>query len=130
MTKEEHINYWLNSADHDLESSESLFHAGKYSWSLFIGHIVIEKGLKALFVSRSDNKIPPKIHNLVKLAEILEIPLNESQKMLLDEINDFNIEARYPEFKNEFYKTCTRDFAENYLQKIRELYQWLKSRIE
>jgi hypothetical protein len=40
MKIEEHIKYWVESADHDLDSAESLFAAGKYDWSLFIGHLV------------------------------------------------------------------------------------------
>ena len=38
MTIKEHISYWLDSAEHDLETSNTLFEAGKYDWSLFIGH--------------------------------------------------------------------------------------------
>jgi len=30
MKIEEHIEYWLNSADHDLDTAESLFAAEKY----------------------------------------------------------------------------------------------------
>ncbi|MBU2444303.1 MAG: HEPN domain-containing protein [Bacteroidetes bacterium] len=39
MTREEHINYWLESAEHDLETSESLLNSEKYDWSLFIAHL-------------------------------------------------------------------------------------------
>jgi HEPN domain-containing protein len=41
MTQEEHINYWLESAQHDLETAESLFNSGKYDWSLFVAHFVL-----------------------------------------------------------------------------------------
>jgi HEPN domain-containing protein len=47
MKIDEHIKYWLNSADHDLDTAESLFSTGKYDWCLFLGHLVLEKGLKA-----------------------------------------------------------------------------------
>jgi len=40
MNKNEHIKYWLESADHDLETAESLFQAEKYDWCLFIGHLL------------------------------------------------------------------------------------------
>ena len=29
MTKEEHIRYWLESAEHDLATAETLINAGK-----------------------------------------------------------------------------------------------------
>ncbi len=130
MTKNEHIKYWIESADHDLDTSNTLFEAGKYDWSLFVGHLVLEKLLKAVYVQNNDNKIPPKLHNLVRLAEISKIGLDEDQKMMLDKINDFNIEVRYPEYKNEFYKLCTKEFAEENVNKIKELYRWIKSRIK
>lgn len=37
MTSNEHIDYWLKSADHDLEVAETLFQNQKYDWCLFIG---------------------------------------------------------------------------------------------
>ncbi len=127
MKIDEHIKYWLNSADHDLDTAESLFSAGKYDWCLFLGHLVLEKGLKAFYVKDNENRMPPKTHNLVKLAEKTTIPLNAELKFFLDEVNDFNLEVRYPEYKQEFYKTCTKKFTEEYLNKIKEHYKWIKS---
>ena len=127
MKVDEHINYWLNSADHDLDTAESLFSTGKYDWCLFLGHLVLEKGLKAFYVKDNENRMPPKTHNLVKLAEKTTIPLDAEIKLFLDEVNDFNLEVRYPEYKQEFYKTCTKEFAEEYMNKIKEHYKWIKS---
>jgi HEPN domain-containing protein len=129
MTQEEHIKYWLDSAEHDLETLDALYETGKYDWSLFIGHLVLEKLLKAIFVKNNDNKIPPTLHNLVRLSEESHLKIDNNKKIILDKINDFNIEVRYPDYKNEFYKTCTKEFAEEYLKEIKELYQWLKSQI-
>ncbi|HED08412.1 MAG TPA: HEPN domain-containing protein [Ignavibacteria bacterium] len=68
MTQEEHIKYWLDSAEHDLDTANTLFSSGKYDWCLFISHLVLEKLLKAFYVKNNHNKIPPKTHNLVRLA--------------------------------------------------------------
>ncbi len=127
MKINEHIRYWLNSADHDLDTAESLFSAGKFDWCLFLGHLVLEKGLKAFYVKDNQNRMPPKTHNLVKLAEKTTIPLNDELKLFLDEVNDFNLEVRYPEYRQEFYKSCTKEFAEEYFDKIKEQYKWIKS---
>jgi HEPN domain-containing protein len=127
MKINEHIRYWLNSADHDLDTAESLFSAEKFDWCLFLGHLVLEKGLKAFYVKDNQNRMPPKTHNLVKLAEKTTIPLNDELKLFLDEVNDFNLEVRYPEYRQEFYKSCTKEFAEEYLDKIKEQYKWIKS---
>ncbi len=130
MNIEEHIQYWVKSADHDWAVAQNLFSAEKYDWCLFIGHLVLEKLLKALYVQDNNNLFPPKTHNLVKLAENTQIKISEEQIILLDEVNDFNLEIRYPEFKNELYKKFTKEFSENYFQKIKDMTVWLKSQIK
>lgn len=127
MTKDEHIKYWRESAQRDLESAEIIFSSGRYDWCLFVGHLALEKILKALFVERNDNNIPPKIHNLVRLAELSKIELNDDQKFLLDKINDFNIHTRYPDYNLELYKRCNAEFTSANLSKIKEYYSWFNS---
>jgi HEPN domain-containing protein len=56
--------------------------------------------------------------------------LDDEKKLFFDEVNDFNIEIRYPEYKQEFYKTCTKEFAEEYFTKIKEYFEWIKSLLE
>ena len=109
--------------------AETLYKNGKYDWCLFAGHLVIEKVLKAFYV-RDIEELPPRIHNLLRLAERTNLILSDEQKLLLGEINRFNIEARYPDYKQEFYRLCTREFAEEYHTKIKELYEWLLLQIK
>jgi len=127
MKAEEHIEYWFGSADHDLETAEDLFIAGRFDWCLFLGHLVLEKALKAVYVRDNENRFPPRTHNLLKLAEATKLRLDDDQNVFLDEVNDFNLEVRYPEFRQEFYKYCTRELAADYFIKIKEFYQWLQS---
>lgn len=130
MKLDDHIKYWIDSANHDLDTAESLFKAGKYDWCLFIGHLVLEKALKALYVKDNKNKMPPKTHNLVKLTENTSIKFTDEQKFFLDEVNDFHLEARYPDYRQEFYKLCTKEYAHQYFTKIKENYKWIKSLLE
>ncbi|MBN2108095.1 MAG: HEPN domain-containing protein [Deltaproteobacteria bacterium] len=130
MTKDEHIKYWLESAQYDFETAQSLFQNKKFSWTLFLGHLVLEKILKAKYVQDNDNQVPPKLHDLVRLSELTKLTLTEEQKLFLDEVNDFNLEARYPDYKQSFYKKCTEDFTAGYFKKIEEYYQWLKFQLK
>lgn len=130
MTKEEHIKYWIETSQHDLESAESIFESGRYDWCLFVGHLALEKILKAIYIDRNNNEIPPLIHKLVRLAEISKIELNEDQKFVLDKITDFNIQTRYPDYKLQLYKRCTAEFANEYLTKIKELHSWFSSQLK
>jgi HEPN domain-containing protein len=129
MNINEHMDYWLDSGEHDLETAESLFASEKYDWCLFLAHLVLEKVVKALYVRDNDNRLPPKTHNLVKLAEQTSLALTEDQKLFLDEVNDFNVEVRYPVYRQELYKVCTKEMAEGYLTRIKEFYRWVRSQV-
>lgn len=130
MTKAEHIQYWLDGAAHDLDAAESLFQSEKYDWCLFIGHLVLEKMLKALYVKTNAENIPPKIHNLLRLAELSALTLTVAQQEFFDDVNEFNIAARYSDYKEAFYTRCTREYTGPYFTGIKENYAWLTSLIK
>ena len=89
----------------------------------------MEKTLKATFVAKKENTVPPTTHNLVKLAELSGLELSEEQRVFLDEVNEFNLEARYPDYKLAFYKRCTKEFTQRNFKKIKEFNLWLTSRL-
>ena len=89
---------------------ESLFSNGHYVWSLFVGHLVIEKLLKAYHIGNIPTD-SPQIHNLLKIAESAGLELADDKRSFLDEVTAFNIRARYPDYKNRFYKTANREFT-------------------
>jgi hypothetical protein len=51
------------------------------------------------------------------------------QKRTLIRITAFNLESRYPDYKKEFRKKCTLQFTAIELQKIKEVFTWLKSNL-
>ena len=129
MEVQEHIDYWLKSAEHDLETAELLFENKHFDWCLFLGHLTIEKILKAFFVRDNQNQAPPFTHNLSMIAERTNLNLIPPQDELLLELNQFNLRSRYPDYKFEFYQKCTFEFSKLYFTKIKELYQWLLQQI-
>ncbi len=128
MTKKEKIFYWLKSAEHDLDTAIALYDKSKYDWCLFMGHLVLEKILKAFWV-RDSKKEVPFTHNLVELVKGTKIKLTDEQKEWLANINSFNIQARYPDYKFNFYKLCTKEFTSKRFDEIKEFYQWLRSQL-
>lgn len=129
MTKEELVIYWLDSADIDYQAMESLYEKGNFIWTLFVGHLVIEKILKAHYINNTGDT-PPQIHNLLKIAEDAHIELTEEQKDYLLEVTTFNIKARYPDYKFKFYKKADREFTTRHVASIKELRQWLLKKIK
>jgi len=130
MSKQkESINYWLKSAESDLLVAKHLFEKRDYSYCLFFGHLVLEKALKALYVKRVDIN-PPFKHSLPLLAQKAGLELSEEEESFLEEVTDFNLEARYPDIKFSFKKRCTKKFTENYFNKIKKFFKWLKTLIQ
>ncbi len=77
-----------------------------FHWALFLGHLVIEKLLKAIIVRKTENHAPFS-HDLRRLAKISELNFSDEHKKWLDSITSFNINARYDDYKEDFYKKCT-----------------------
>lgn len=48
MEKDELIKYWIKTSEKDYSTMMHLYQSEDYHWSLFMGHLVIEKPLKAL----------------------------------------------------------------------------------
>lgn len=128
MDIEEHIKYWIDSSDDDFKAMIHLFEKGDNTWSLFIGHIVLEKLLKAWYVKANANT-PPFIHDLVRLAEKGNLILDDDQKDILDTISAFNIRGRYDDYKREFYKKCSNSFTKEWVSNIEEFREWIKKKL-
>lgn len=124
------MNYWVESSDEDYDAMKVLYSSKKYSWSLFIGHLVIEKLLKGLYAKNNiENFIAPKIHNLVLLAKKCELVFPEELKEKIGTINTFNIGARYDDYKREFKAKCTEEYTTEQIKAIEEVREWLKKQL-
>jgi len=119
-------DFWIEEADEALNVAGHLFDKEDFSYSLFFGHLAVEKLLKAIYVTRKREQAP-YIHNLDRLAEMSDIQLTEEQQERLIRISRFNLEARYPDEKRTFRKRCTEEFTSKELAVIEEVYKWLKS---
>jgi HEPN domain-containing protein len=123
MDKQEHIQFWIATAKHDLDAMRRIFESRNYDWALFIGHLALEKILKALWVKHNESNFPPKTHNLLKLAEDSSVSLSEIDATLLGRVNRFHLESRYPSYKLEFYKMCTPEYTLKNINEIEQFFQ-------
>ncbi|MFV1977362.1 MAG: HEPN domain-containing protein [Candidatus Scalindua sp.] len=129
MDKKKAVSFWIESSEDDWKVSNHLFERGDYSYSLFFGHLTIEKILKAIYANKT-GETPPYTHRLVYLSEKSSLILTDEQLELLEIITDFNMEARYPDERFSFKKKCTKRFTEIYLSKIKEMKEWLSQKIQ
>ena len=66
------VQYWSEGAEYDIGVAEAMYEKGKYPYALFIGHLALEKLLKALVV-KTTRKHAPYTHSLPLLANKLGI---------------------------------------------------------
>lgn len=119
------ITYWKDGAQEDFEVAKQLIVSDKVRHGLFFAHLAVEKLLKAMFC-QTIQKIAPRTHNLVRLAEMSEIILPEPTLDLLAEMNEFNLEGRYPV---PFLRPISKAEAENYIIKTEEVLKWLMQQL-
>ena len=127
--EEKTYKYWLKSAELDLQTMRNLFQNKEYTWTLFVGHLAIEKLFKAYHSKSISPKVPYR-HSLILLSQKCNINLSASEMNFLDELSSFNIAARYPDSKFQFHKKCTKRFTQKYIQHIEKYARRLKERIE
>ncbi len=96
----------------------------RFSLGLILSHLVLEKLLKAVFVSLQQ-KHPPFTHDLLRIAQKAGIEVNEDQANWLDEISTFHLNARYDNYKREFFKRADETFTLIWLERIKTLRKWL-----
>jgi HEPN domain-containing protein len=125
------MNHWIESSNDDYDVMLTLYNGSKYSWSLFLGHLVIEKLIKEIYAKiNADNQHAPKIHNLLDHANKCNLTLTQEQQDLLSLFTRFHLEARYEDYKKEFYDLCPKEYTEEQLKNIEGMRTWLKEQLE
>lgn len=130
MTREEIIQYWIDIADYDLETAEAMYNTGRWLYVAFMCHQVIEKTLKAYWTAKRDDN-PPYIHNHKRLAEgcgLYEL-MTDEQKDFIATISTFNIQARYPEYKDQLARALTKSVCQHVIDTTKELKQWIEKKL-
>ena len=74
--------------------------------------------------------MPPRIHNLLNLAQRAEIELTAEKHQLFGELSAYYIQSRYPEEIRELGAKIPRNMAADILLKTEESIKWLLSMIK
>ena len=130
MNTNEKVKYWLDLATTDLGAAKAMLKSKYYLHVGFMCHLTIEKSLKAAITHFTD-EIPPKIHQLVKLATKANLheKMSEEQRELLRELNPLNIEGRYPEYKEGMAQTLNNDKCVQLIERTEDLLCWIKQQL-
>ena len=115
------IDYWRRGSEEDWEVALKLTEDGKSRHGLFFAHLALEKVLKAL-VCRYTRDVPPRIHSLTRLSELAGLKPDDQQADVLADMNQFNLEGRYPEFITP--EPSPQETTE-YMTRSQEVLRWL-----
>lgn len=80
--------------------------------------------MKDLVIDQTE-QVPPKTHNLLRLASLANLELNDVQVNFLEELNQFQLQTRYPDEKFELYKIATKEYTSTKIEKLKETHKWL-----
>src|SRR5712692_3500866 len=116
---------WLRIADGHLGSAGVLLKEGHYPQCVFFCEQAIECLLKAIWIERSSEGVPPKIHHLVDLAEELALPLSEAQAGFLRRLQEQYMPTRYGDVAVEY----SEEAARTYHVQAEEMFEWLRPKL-
>ena len=92
---EKQVAHWREGGKEEWTVAQELIDLGHFRHGLFHAHLAMEKILKA-HVCLNTRELAPRIHNLVKLAEMGALDVSAKHRDALAEMNAFNLEGRYP----------------------------------
>jgi HEPN domain-containing protein len=115
---------WLEKAKYDIETAGAMLKAGRYFYVLFCCQQAVEKSLKAIIAEKT-RKLPPRVHNLVALAQTAGVVAEEKQTELMRLLTEFYVDSRYPEIRGVGVGDIDRMKAEDCLNRTVEMVQWL-----
>jgi len=119
------IEYWTKGSMEDMQAaSEIIQKTSRYASGLFFLHLALEKALKSLFCKKKLEHAP-YTHNLLGLVEKIGITFTETDLQILAEINEFNLEARYPDEKYSLLQRATFVLATQYLCEAERIQSWI-----
>jgi HEPN domain-containing protein len=76
---------WVDRARHDLDTARAMLSWGRYLYVVFCCQQAVEKARKAVIV-RKTGALPPRIHNLLRLAETAGLEMRPAQRRFLGEL--------------------------------------------
>lgn len=129
MDKDEKYLYWLDIAEYDMVTAESMFNSGRYLYVVFMCQQALEKLAKGLYSYYIDDNVP-RVHNisfiLSKVKDNLNVEINNEMFDLFDKLAAYYIQGRYPSFKEKISKIIDKEEATNIFELSKEAYGWMK----
>jgi len=121
VDSDEEVGRWIGKGRNDLNAAENSLKSGDYGWASFQVQQAVEKALKGLLIKKTGRF--PKTHDLVRLSELVDAP----NEIIVDcgKISPLYIEARYPDFPENYSESDARSFIEM----GRDVLKWIEENL-
>ena len=90
----------------------------------------LEKLLKGLWIKKNESNTPPFVHNLLRLATECKSNFSTSELEYFSEMNVFQIKGRYPDYAENLENTITKEIAEEYLLKSKNMIICIQKKLQ
>ena len=118
------VERWVEQSRYDLGTAQAMFNSGRYLYVLFCCQQAVEKLLKAL-IAKESQRMPPPIHQLMRLARLANLEVSEEQAAFLRELSAYYIQTRYPEDIRDLVAMVKQKEARYVLNQTEEILEWL-----
>ncbi len=125
MNEKELVDYCFYTYRSKLKTARTLYRVRRNTDCLFFCHLALEMLLKGIYVKKR-KKVFPITHDLPNLVKLSGLLLTKEIKDDLEQINTFNLNARYDDYKRSFYKKADRAYTNKYFNKTLKIITWLK----
>lgn len=124
------IKNWEATSNYDLRTAEAMYKTGRYLYVVFMCHLAIEKMLKAILAQKYPEETPPKVHNLIHLAQKTGLTLPDPLRDFFQRIDNVSVATRYPEDLRLLSREFNRETAKRMLSETKRLIKWLKQQMK
>lgn len=122
------VKSWVEASRYDLETARALLESRRYLYVLFMCQQSLEKLLKAHVMTRTV-ELPPRIHSLVRLAELAAVSVTEEERGFLERLSLYYIQCRYPPDIRNLTRKVNRSLAAEHLAQTESLWKRLRRQV-
>lgn len=128
MDAREKYEYWLDTAQYDLETAEAMLKGERWLYVVFMCQQAVEKLVKGLYILYIDDNVP-KTHNIRLLLEkfepLLPEPVADERYDFFDDLTIHYLNGRYADYKLKLNERLNHQAAADFLEKTKEAFAWL-----
>ncbi|MCL1820589.1 MAG: HEPN domain-containing protein [Oscillospiraceae bacterium] len=128
MNAQEKYEYWLETAQYDLETAEAMLIGRRWLYVVFMCQQAVEKLVKGLYILYIDDNVP-KTHNIraifEKFEDMLSDIVTDEHYNLFEELTTHYLNGRYADYKQKLSERLNEQTAARFLKRTGEVFSWL-----